>query len=113
MTPHAIAQAWHTERHPGIPFAEVIAAHSAGLILSTPTFFLLARPLHSSRPDADFSDLDFLDPDGDALHVWIATGSIPIAYRSLIPPGIRLLTWHRLTLSPHLRRFPVGFPISE
>jgi hypothetical protein len=112
MTPHDHAAAWHAERMPSLPFADVIAAHSNGYILSTPHCFLLARTLHSFRPDADFSDLSILDPDGDAFHVWLAVGSIPGSYRSLLPSGIRFLTWHRLSLSSHLRRFPV-FPISE
>lgn len=103
MIPHRRAADWHRKRSP-IPFGEIISHHSPGFLLSTPTLFLLARRLDSSRPPADFSDPRIHDTAGDTLHIWLVAGSIDRALiRALVPRGIRHLSWHR---GPHLIRFP-------
>ncbi len=93
MTPAETTMAMH-ENTPGIGFAEAMAAHlSHGLILSTATAFVMARPVRDSQQMAD----PWQTHPGSALwYVWAAAGDLGELLAFLESrPEISALVYHR------------------
>jgi hypothetical protein len=93
MTPAQIAMAMH-ENTPGVGFADAMAAHlSHGLILSTATAFVMARPVRDWQQMAD----PWQAHPGSALwYVWAAAGDLGELLAFLASrPEISALVYHR------------------
>lgn len=108
MHPLAEAEAWHKERSTE-PFHTVHIPHiRLGYVLLTPDSLLLARRVSSTWSEDDLRTPSLIDPAGDAIFIWLQIGKPILSYRSLIPPGIRFLIYHR---GPRLilRRIPSSY----
>jgi hypothetical protein len=93
MTPAETAMAMH-ENTPGVGFADAMAAHlSHGLILSTATAFVMARPVQASQQMAD----PWQTHANSALwYVWAAAGDLAELLAFLASrPEISALVYHR------------------
>ena len=96
MIPFEKAAAWHSEHGgDGMTFTQVIEAHAmGGVVVITPTLFLLGR-----RVFADWEDRKLCDPwqcagNGNAWHVFLAVGSAREAARH-VPHPLPWITMHR------------------
>lgn len=96
MHPYDLATAWHNARCKDYPFYYIWHAHyTLGTILLTPDSLLLARRVSSTWSEDDLRSPWLIDPAGDSLLLWLQIGPPSLAYRSLIPPGVRFLIYHR------------------
>jgi hypothetical protein len=96
MTPFALARETHS-RFPDVPpFEEVLIAHlHAGVVHSSATAFLLARPVDSSFHESDLFDDPFVTfPDPDCWHVYLAAGDMTEFFR-VIPHPLPLVSFVR------------------
>lgn len=77
------------------PFTEDLEAHMRhGWVISTPTIFLMARPVRSDWPDSVVLNPWELTEAPDAWHVWLAAGEWREAF-SHAPFPLRWVSFQR------------------
>jgi hypothetical protein len=76
MTPFETARAFHRAIPDITPFEEALTAHLLlGLVVSTPSAFLMARPVNLGADDMLFDDVWTTFTNPDCWHVYLAAGN--------------------------------------
>lgn len=88
MSPYLVAYQTYHREPPGIPWVDAIDFHlQHGFVYSSPTAFLLARPVRWDAPDSEHLELaPHTNPDPHAWHIWAAAGDL----REIIQIGLRV-----------------------
>ncbi len=87
MTPFQQAQAVYEREPCARTFEADLYLHLAfgGTVLSTPTVFMMARPVFSHWPEDRLKDPRWAEQDGDAWYVWLLAGHGPDGWGALPP----------------------------
>lgn len=99
MTPYHRMEEWY-RTHPSVrPFGLYVEMHlQAGVVLSTPDYFVLARPVNSRAPAWRINESMQLWPraEQDCWYIFAFCGDIPQALAA-IPYELPLLCFNRRT----------------
>lgn len=98
MSPARRAHAAYHAEPPGIEWSAMLSAHFTlddSWLVSTPEVFLAARRVSSCWTDSQLLDLSLCDPDGDAIHVYCASGRLEDLLQYLPDPLPQGITFQR------------------
>ena len=117
MSPYLTAHHAYQAQQPAIPWTTALDFHlQHGVVLSTADLFLMARPVRLAGSDHDHLTLSLPPAGADALHIWMAAGTLQAITRELrrlpwlkaitfLRPNGRLRRW-----TAGIRRFPHRHP---
>lgn len=97
LTPYQRAQAVYLAEPCARPFAEDLQWHlRLGWVVATPTLFMLARRVRHDWPDSRLLSPWYVDPNGDAVWIWLMSGDMAEAVTSVPwPDEVRWVGWER------------------
>lgn len=96
MSAYLSAHALYTDGDREVTWTEALDFHhQCGVVLSTPTVFVMARPVMMTWPDELHHTLTIAPSSADGWHVWAAAGDLPKMFEFAKEIGARQISFQR------------------